>query len=91
MPTYSISYDITENSKTSYDSIEDVITSNCSGYCKYATTTWIVVFNGTADQLSKWIRDTGFSSGDRLLVIEVVNNKQGWLTEKQWDTINSFF
>lgn len=91
MPIYSISYDITENSKTSYDSIEEVIRNNCNGYCKYATTTWIVAYNGTASELSKRITDTGISSGDRLLVIEVVDNKQGWLTEKQWDTINSFF
>jgi len=28
-------------------------------------------------------------SNDRLLVIEVVNNKQGWLNKKQWDFINN--
>lgn len=28
-------------------------------------------------------------SNNRLLVIEVVNNKQGWLNKKQWDFINN--
>lgn len=26
--------------------------------------------------------------GDKLFVTEIINNKQGWLTEKQWDFIN---
>ncbi|OSH24079.1 hypothetical protein EFNM313_1592 [Enterococcus faecalis] len=27
--------------------------------------------------------------GDKFFIVEIVNNKQGWLTEKQWGYINN--
>lgn len=91
MRVYSISYDISQHSRVSYDEIEETIKKNCSDSCKYATTTWIVKYSGYAKSLSQKLMDLGFGKDDRLLVIEVVNNKQGWLSKRQWETINSFF
>ena len=91
MPAFSISYDVSENSSTSYEKIEKVITDNCNGYCKYAETSWIVTFSGNASDLSNKLTSTGFGKGDCLLVIKVINEYQGWLNENKWDTIRTFF
>lgn len=91
MPAYSISYDISQDSKVTYEDIETTIKDNCSGYCKYAESSWLVSYSGNASSLSKKLISLGFGKKDSLLVIKTVNDKHGWLTQSQWDTINSFF
>lgn len=91
MPQYSISYDISESSKVKYEDLEKVIKENCNGYCKYSMSSWIVDYSGNAQNLSDKITNLGFGNNDRLLVIKVVNDKQGWLDKDDWRIINSFF
>lgn len=91
MPVYSISYDLKDSKQDIYDELEDRITSNSSDSVKYAETSWIVKSNHScASDLCSAIIPSP-KKGDRILVIKVDNDKQGWLTESQWAKINSMF
>lgn len=90
MPAYSISYDLKNKEQSVYDELEKNITEYCTGYIKYCETSWIVYCSGSAQALYNKI-SKNIKNGDRLLVIKVVNDYQGFLTDKQWETIKSFF
>lgn len=89
MPVYSISYDLSTPGQK-YQCIEEKIKAHCSGYCMYAESAWIVKYSGNANTLSDILLKC-LDKNDRILVIKVVNDKQGWLNQNQWDTINGFF
>jgi len=89
MPVYSISYDLNSPGQK-YKNLEDKIEQICDGYCKYVESSWIVKYSGNVSDLSNALR-TCIDSNDHILVIKVVNDKQGWLLQKHWDKINSFF
>ncbi len=89
MPVYSISYDLNSQGQN-YLNLEKKIKEICSGSCKYVESSWIVKYSGNADSLSGELRKC-LDKNDHILVIKVVNDKQGWLPTSYWDIINSFF
>lgn len=89
MPVYSVSYDLNSPGQK-YQELEKKIKGICIGSCKYVESAWIVKYSGNADSLSSELRKC-LDKNDHILVIKVVNDKQGWLPKEDWKTINSFF
>lgn len=82
-----ITYDL-KTPAPDYDEIIRIIKEDCAGaWCKYWESSFLITSALTPkqilDKLTPFLR-----SEDSLLVIEVVNNKNGWLTQRQWDWIN---
>lgn len=90
MPVYSISYDLHDSDQQRYDKLEQNIKNCSNGYVKYAETSWVVFYSGNAEKLRKTILPNP-KSQDRMLLIKVMNDKAGWLTDSQWKSLNSLF
>ncbi len=86
---YFITYDLNKAGKN-YDGVYQAIKDASTGaWCHYWDSSWLIKSNYTsADSVFEKIKPH-LDSDDRCLVIEVKNNKQGWLTKKQWDYINN--
>lgn len=85
---YMITYDLNAPGKK-YDDVYQAIKDSSTGvWCHYWDSTWLIRSNLTPDQVSENIKKY-IDSNDRFIVIEVRNNKQGWLTKEQWDYINN--
>lgn len=86
---YFITYDLNKAGKN-YDGVYQAIKDASTGaWCHYWDSSWLIKSNYTsADDVFKLIKPY-LDSDDRCLVIEVKNNKQGWLTKDQWDYINN--
>ncbi len=55
----------------------------------YLESTWILLTDETPDQI--WARlQSHVDANDRLVIIEVRDNCQGWLTKDAWDWIHSY-
>lgn len=89
MPVFSVSYDLNSPGQK-YQELEKKIKGICTGSCKYVESAWIVKYSGNASSLSGELRKC-LDTNDHILVIKVVNDKQGLLPGDSWKTINSFF
>lgn len=88
MAVYMIGYDL-NNSGKDYEDVYKAIKDSSDGtWCHYWDSTWLIRTQLTVSQVNDNIKKY-LDSDDRLIVIEVINNKQGWLTQKQWDYINN--
>ncbi|GAB3065526.1 hypothetical protein ACFOU0_12395 [Salinicoccus sesuvii] len=85
---YLITYDL-KSPSPKYEEVISTIkeTLATSGWCSYWRSSFLIKSRYTPDQMLEMLKPY-INSGDRFLIIEVVNNKQGWLTEKQWKFIN---
>ncbi|MEK4142133.1 hypothetical protein NST48_14350 [Paenibacillus sp. FSL M7-0547] len=87
MAVYLISYDLNKAGKN-YDGVYQAIKDSSTGvWWHYLDSTWIIKSNLTVKQVSDNIR-AETDSDDHFIVIEVKNNKQGWLPKKAWDYLN---
>lgn len=86
---YMITYDLNKQNKD-YDNVIEAIKEASTGvWCTFWKSSYLIKSNlSSADDVSKKITPY-LDADDRLLVIEVKNNKQGWLTKDQWDYINN--
>ena len=85
---YMITYDL-NNPGQNYDKVIQAIKDASTGvWCTYWKSAYLIRSNyeDASDVFSK-IKPY-LDDNDTALVIEVKNNKQGWLTEKAWDYIN---
>jgi hypothetical protein len=71
-----------------YSSFYEVIKGNCAEWWHYFDTTWIVTTSYTANDFSQLLL-AHIDQEDRLLVIQVRKNYQGWLEKDAWDWLNS--
>ena len=87
MAVYMITYDL--NSKgQNYDEVIDAIKNASTGvWCTYWKSSYLIKSNLTANQVSDLITPH-LDSNDRMIVVEVTKNYQGWLSEDQWKYIN---
>lgn len=88
MPVYNVSYDLNKPRQNYDDLIKEIESS--PGACHVLESTWMVKTSETAEQLSNRLR-AHLDENDNLLVIETVDNKQGWLPQDTWDCINGLF
>lgn len=86
---YMITYDLNNQGKNYDDVISAIKEASTGVWCSYWKSSYLIKSNlSTADAVSKKIQPF-LDDDDRLLVVEVKNNKQGWLSEKQWNYINN--
>lgn len=88
---YLITYDL-NNPGQNYDEVIKAIKAASTGaWCSYWKSSWVIQSNYTsASSVFDFIKPH-LDKGDRCLVIEVRNNKQGWLTQDQWNYLNGLF
>lgn len=85
---YLITYDLNTTGKD-YAGVYQAIKDSAVSWCHYWDSSWLIKSNlkSASDVFQKI--EPHLDRNDRCLVIEVTNNKQGWLSKKQWDSINT--
>lgn len=85
MRIYNVSYDLKKPGQN-YTALFTELKST-GDWWHYLESTWLIATNETASQV--WDRiSPAIDKNDRVLIIEVVNNKNGWLAPEAWDWIN---
>lgn len=86
---YIISYDLNKSGQN-YDGLYDVIkeSSDSNRWWHHLDSTWIIKSNLTVGQVSDKIK-AQVDDNDFYIVIEIKDNKQGWLPEKAWNYLNN--
>lgn len=85
MKSYLITYDL-KNPNRNYDGLHNAI-KGLGHWWHYLESTWIIKTNNNLVQIQNALLSQ-IDQNDRLLVIQVVNQKTGWLTKDAWDWIN---
>ena len=86
MKAFSISYDLKVPGRD-YTSLYKALTRS-GKWWHYLDSTWIVITNESTQQI--WQRlAPHIDKNDYMLIIEIVNNVQGWLPKDAWDWINA--
>lgn len=85
---YFITYDLNKTGKDYEDVIQAIKDASDGAWCSYWKSSYLIRSNyQTADEVSNKITKY-LDSNDTLLVIEVINNKQGWLNKDAWKYIS---
>jgi hypothetical protein len=71
-----------------YSPFYNIIKANCSEWWHYFDTTWIVVTKHPAHDFANLLYPH-MEDSDRLLVIKVQKDYQGWLDKPAWDWLNA--
>lgn len=88
MPVYSVGYDLNLPGQDYAGLIAELKAS--PGYLYLLKSAWIIGTRETASQV--WERlARHIDKGDRILIIQLVNNRAGWLTKDQWEWIDKLF
>lgn len=86
MAVYMVTYDL-NNPGQRYDDVINAITEASTGvWCTYWKSSYLIQSNLSVQQVFDRIAPH-LDSNDKLLVIEVKENYQGWLTNNQWEYI----
>lgn len=81
---YLVTYDLNKKGQDYENVIQAIKDASDGTWCTYWKSSFLIRSNYlTADQVFTKIKPY-VDGNDSVIVIEVVNNKQGWLTEKQW-------
>ena len=85
---YMVTYDLNKEGQNYEDVIEAIKAASSGVWCTYWKSSFLIKSNLTsADAVFEKIQPH-LDSNDSVLVIEVKNNKQGWLKKDAWDYIN---
>jgi hypothetical protein len=71
-----------------YSSFYETIKGSCNEWWHYFDTTWIVTTNHSAYSFSQLLL-SHIEEADRLLVIKVRKDYQGWLEADAWEWLNN--
>lgn len=84
-----ITYDLNKSGQD-YENVIKAIKNASNGFwCSYWKSSYLIQSNLTsANDIFNYIKPY-IDNNDRVLVIEVTNNIQGWLSEEQWNYINN--
>lgn len=85
---YMITYDL-NNPGQRYTEIIKVIKEQLSNgvWCSYWKSSFLIKSDKTPTQMLDLLKPH-LDDDDRFFIVEVVNNKQGWLEKDEWDYIN---
>jgi hypothetical protein len=87
MKVFAVNYDLRVRRKPDYKGLEEEL-QNSPKWWHYLESTWLILTNETPDQL--WSRIAShIHDQDRVLIIEVRDNCQGWLPKEAWDWIKT--
>lgn len=82
---YSITYDLRTPGRN-YNQLYEAIKGS-PRWWHFLESTWLIITDETAQQV--WQRiGSQIDKNDFMLIIEVRNNKEGWLPKDAWDWIN---
>lgn len=85
MKAYSITYDLKSPNKN-YEGVYNAIKQS-GKWWHFLESTWLVATNETSQQI--WARlQPHLDQNDFVLIIEVKNDKFGWLPKQAWDWID---
>lgn len=85
---YMVTYDL-NNPGQNYDDVINAIKESSTKCISCWKSSYLIKSNYlSANDIQAKI-EPYLDSNDSLLVIEVVNNKQGWLSKEQWNYINN--
>lgn len=87
---YMITYDLNFTGQNYEDVIKAIKDCSTGKWCSYWKSSYLIQSLKTADQIQNAIKPY-LDTNDRVLVIKVVNNYQGWLSQDQWDYIADMF
>ena len=86
---YMVTYDLNKQGQDYENVIKAIKDASTGVWCTYWKSSYLIQSTLTsADAVFKKIQPH-LDSNDSLLVIEVKNNKQGWLKKDAWDYINN--
>jgi hypothetical protein len=85
MSAYMITYDLNKSGKD-YNGVYQAIKDSSTAWCHYWDSSWLIKSSHTPNEITDKVK-THLDSDDRLIVIEVKDNYQGWLTDEQWKWI----
>lgn len=85
MAAYMITYDLNSTGQK-YEEVKKAIKDLSTAWCSYWKSSYLIKSNLTSQEITDKIIPH-LDSNDRLIVNEVINNYQGWLSEKQWTYI----
>lgn len=71
-----------------YTPFFEAIKTNANGWWHYLESVWIVNTDLSADAFAKKLFPH-MTKSDRLLVVRVTREHQGWLTEDAWNWLNA--
>lgn len=85
---YMITYDLNAPGQK-YDEIIRTIKEDLSTgvWCTFWKSSFLIKSNYTPNQMLDRLKPY-LDSGDRFFIVEIVDNKQGWLEPEDWDYIN---
>lgn len=86
MAVYMITYDLNNTGKKYNEVIQAIKDASTGAWCTYWKSAYLIKSYLTANQVSDKITPH-LDKDDRLIVIEVKNNYQGWLSESEWKYI----
>lgn len=86
MKVYCVSYDL-KGIKRDYTPLLSALQS-MGKWWHFLESTWLIATNETPAEIWRRIATT-IDTNDRLLIIEVRNNINGWLPKDAWDWISS--
>lgn len=89
---YMITYDLNREGQKYNDVINAIKEASTGVWCSYWKSSYIIKSNlPTADDIFKLIKPY-LDNNDKLFVVKITNNYQGWLSKEQWNYIdNSIF
>jgi hypothetical protein len=87
MKAYIITYEIKETATSSYEKLFEEIKKS-KKWWHYLTNTWIVLSEDNATAINNRFLPH-LDKNINLLIFELGNDRQGWLTKKAWEWINT--
>jgi len=85
---YFVTYDLNDPGQNYENVIQAIKDASTGVWCSYWKSSYLIKSDyQTATEVFDIIKPY-LDKNDTCLVIEVKNNKQGWLTKKQWEYIN---
>lgn len=85
MPAYMITYDLNSPGQK-YEEVIQAIKDSSTAWCTFWKSSYLIKSNLTPNSIMENI-EPHLDGGDTFLIVEVKNNYQGWLSEKQWKYI----
>lgn len=86
MAVYMITYDLNSEGQNYEKVIQSIKDASTGAWCSYWKSSYLIKSYLTAQQVSDRITPH-LDANDRLIVIEVKKNYQGWMTAEQWKYI----
>jgi hypothetical protein len=83
---YNVSYDLNKSGKD-YKGLHDELKKTSDWY-HLLDSTWLLYTAESADQIWQRLKPH-IDKDDFILIIQVTNNKQGWLVQDAWDWMNA--